>query len=73
MRNFFVELDHEVIGTDQIIQHNPFLTGGWIGLHMHHRPGWTPVNHVNVDPFPLIGYGRTFSSFRLNHLNEIPG
>lgn len=53
MRDFFVELDHEVIGTDQVVEHNPFLTGGGIVLHMHHTPGRPTANHFDIDPFPV--------------------
>jgi hypothetical protein len=39
-------LDHEVIGTVQIIQYNPFLPGGRIVLHMHHTTGRTPEDRL---------------------------
>jgi hypothetical protein len=40
MRDFLAEFDHVVVGMDQIIQHNPFLSGG--GIVLHRLPGQGP-------------------------------
>lgn len=61
MRDLFAEFDHEVIGTDQIIQHNPFLPGGGIMLHTHHTLGRTPANHFDIDPFPVPFFPKEIS------------